>query len=584
MTDAPTRRSLPRSLLCGLWRIARGVVFVLGVIVLVVLVLSYVAFRHLRTEAAKPLPSQFTLAINLTHAPPDAPAPPAWLQLGEAQHTSLVRTIEAIDRASHDDRVKRIVIELGGGCCSLTSAEELHNAIERFRRRTGRKVVARAMSFDGITGLGAYVVATAASRIELSAAGDFGVSGIALQTPFAGKLLTTVGIDAQYEHIGKYKTYPQMFTRSQPTKANTEMLNSLAGSLYASALAPIAARLKQTPDQVKALLDQAPLSAGQAKQDHLIDQVLPLDARISHIGGAVAHLADYVADAPKPAAGATRVALIIAHGDIEAPSATGNAGSIDPRRLAGEISRAIDDKSVEAIVLRLDTPGGTVTGSALVGAEVARAATAHKPLIVSMGGTDASGGYWISSHGAVLVADPATLTGSIGVLGGKLSFAGLLDRIGVTVTGASRGTNALFDSPTVPWTQPQLQNLQGMLNLDYQQFVGWVAAGRHMSAAQVNAVGQGRVWTGVQAKTRGLVDRIGGYHEAFAAVRAALKLPVHAPLDIIDGNAAPGIHTLIAHLVKSANPLATAEIPVSLRALLALGHLHRLSMPPIVID
>lgn len=583
MNENLPQRSVLSGFLAILWGLVKIVVFGLGVLVLLALILSYAAVRRFEAANNKPLADHFALVLDLTHAPPDAARAPVWLRFGEAARPNLVEMIQAIDHAGHDGRVSGIDIELGSACCSLTTAEELHNAITRFRNETGKPVIARAMSLDGATGLGAYVVATAASRIELSAAGDFGVTGLALQTPFAAGLLKKVGVEPQFEHIGKYKTYPQMFTRSAPSKANAAMLDSLAGSLYKSVLAPIAARLGQTPAQVKALIDQAPLSADQAKQDHLVDAVLPVDARIDHFPGKTAGFEHYVADAPKPAAGATKVALIIAAGDIEAPSAKGDSGKIDPRHLAREISDALGDADTKAIVLRLDTPGGTVTGSALIGAEVARAQAMHKPLIVSMGGLDASGGYWVSSHGSVLVADPATLTGSIGVLGGKLSFGGLLGKLGVVVAGASRGANALFDSPTTPWTQPQLANLQGMLNLDYQQFVGWVASGRHMSAAQVNAIGQGRVWTGVQAKQRGLVDEIGGYHTAFDAVRAALKLPVHAPLDITNGNAKPGIHALIATAFQHANPLGIALLPPELAAVVRIGAMHRLTMLPIVI-
>ncbi|MGC9269801.1 S49 family peptidase [Acidiphilium sp.] len=583
MTETDQNPSLLGRIARLLWGFVKIVVFTLGVILLLIFVGSVAIVRHFEAQHDKPLANHFALLLNLANAPPDAAAPPALLRFGVAARPNLVQTIEAIDRAGHDAHVTGIDIELGSGCCSLTTAEELHNALARFRSESGKPVIARAMSLDGASGLGAYVVASAASSIELSEAGDFGVTGLALQTPFAAGLLQKVGVDAQFEHIGKYKTYPQLYTRSSPSKANTEMLDSLAGSLYDAALAPIAARLHQTPDQVKQLIDQAPLTADQAKADHLIDAVLPLDARIDHFPGHTASLADFVAHAPGPASGATKVALIIAHGDIEAPAATGDASNIDPRHLADEIGDALDNKSTKAIILRLDTPGGTVTGSALIGAEVARARTLHKPLIISMGALDASGGYWVSSHGAVLVADPATLTGSIGVLGGKLSFGGLLDKIGVSVAGASRGANALFDSPTTAWTKPQLANLQEMLNLDYAQFVGWVASGRHMSAAEVNAIGQGRVWTGVQAKQRGLVDQLGGYHTAFNAVRAALKLPVHAPLDITNGNATPGIHALLATMFQRANPLGIAELPPQMKALLALGNLHRLSMPPIEI-
>ncbi|CAG4928554.1 unnamed protein product [Acidocella sp. C78] len=563
-----------------LWRVARAAVFVVGLATIALAGAGAWGLHRLARQTVR-LPAHFVLTLDLQDAPPDVAASPALLARATGARPTLEQTIAAIDRAATDPRVRGIDILLGGGCCGLTTAEELHDALSRFRAVSHRQVVARAMSFDGAAGLGAYVVATAANRIELSDAGDFGVTGLALQSPFAADLLKMAGVEAQFAHIGKYKTYPELFTRSGPSAAATEMMNSLAGSLYESALVPIAARLKRSPDQVKALLDQAPFSAGQAKQDGLVDTVLPLSAQIAHVHGLHVRLAQYIAAMRSAPAGAPKVALIVAHGDINAPDAPERSGGIDPGRLAHEIAVAVADKSIRAIVLRLDTPGGTVTGSAMVGAEVAHAASVHKPLIVSMGALDASGGYWISSHGAVLVADPATLTGSIGVLGGKFSFGGLLARLGVNVSAASRGANALFDSAVTPWTPAQLASLQGQLDLDYQKFIGWVAAGRRMSPAQVNAVGQGRVWTGAQARSRGLVDRLGGYHAAFMAARALLHLPAGAPLDIVPGNAQPGLGVLIASLARRASPLGVAELPEPLRGLLALTRLHRLSMIPV---
>jgi len=585
MADSASSRPWPLRVIRGLWRTIRGIILVLGVLTLLAIIAMVIAIRRLPVPGPTPIPDHFALRIDLTQAPKDAEPSPAWLNFGAPSRPTLLQTIRAIDRAAADKRVTGIDIELGGGCCSLTTAEEIRDALARFHTASGKPIIARAMSFDGASGLGAYDIATAATRIELSAAGDFGVTGLALESPFAATLLQNVGVNAQFEHVGAYKTYPQLFTRSEPTAQNLEMLDSLAGSLYASAIAPIAERMNQTPASVEALIDQAPFGAEQAKRDHLVDAVLPLDARVGDFPGETVKLATYVDDAPTPPKDATHIALIIARGDIQAPSADVQPGSIAPRRLAGEIAHAIKDKSIKAILLRLDTPGGTVTGSAMVGAEVAAAAAAHKPLIVSMGGLDASGGYWISSHGAVLVADRATLTGSIGVLGGKLSFAPLLRKVGVTIAGASRGANADFDSSVKSWTPAQLASIQTMLAADYQQFVGWVASGRHLTAAAVDAVAQGRVWTGAQAKKRGLVDEIGGYHTALLAVRAALHLKPDAPLAI---NAAkPSLRNLLrAAILKDFaknNPLGMADLPPDLRAVLRIAQLHRLEMLPIVL-
>ncbi len=584
MNDRPLNDRPPRSgplrVLAGLWGLVKLVVFAFGVILLIGLIIGLLAVRHLRMAANKPLPVSYTLTLDLTQAPSDAPPPDRWLRFAQQPRPTLAETIIGIADAARDGHVKGIDIQLGDGCCSLTTAEELHDALSRYRAITGKPVIARAMSLDGAPGLGAYVIASAASRIELSQAGDFGVTGLSLATPFAGSALKAIGVNAQFEHIGAYKTYPQLFTRSSPSKANLAMLNSLADSLYASALAPIAERLRQSPDQVKALLDQAPFTPQSAQAHGLIDQVLPLDARIDAFPGRLASMARFIAAHPRHSG--AKIALIIAKGDIEAPSAEGAAGSIEPRRLNDELRRAVNDDSIKAIVLRLDTPGGTVTGSAMIGAEVA-AAAARKPLIISMGGYDASGGYWISSHGAKLIADPATLTGSIGVLGGKLSFGDLIKKIGLSVTTIARGANAGLDSPVDAWTPPQLAAQMTLLQADYQDFTHWVAQGRHMTAAQVDAVGQGRVWTGVQAKKRGLVDETGGYHTAFAAVRSMLHLPVHAPLEIVNGNESLSLHDLFSQAFAKANPLGLAALPPGLRATLALAHPHMLEMPPILV-
>lgn len=585
MADYFSFRSWPLRVIRGLWLTLRTIILVTGAVTLLLVIIAVSAIRHIAETSVKPLPPRFALSINLMDAPKDAEPVASWIQFGAAERPTLLQTIRAIDRAARDDRVTGIDVELGGTCCSLTTAEEIHNALARFHAATGKPITARAMSFDGVDGLGAYDIATAATRIEVSAAGDFGVTGLALQSPFAAALLQKLGVTAQFEHIGAYKTYPQLFTRSEPSQANREMLDSLAGSLYASAIAPIATRLHESPKTIEALVDQAPFGAEHAKRDRLVDSVLPLDVQIGDFGADTVKLRTYIETAPVPPKDATRIALIIARGTIEEPSAAEQPGSIAPQHLVRQLAEAIKNPSIKAILLRLDTPGGTVTGSAMVGAEVATAAAAHKPLIVSMGELDASGGYWISSHGAMLVADPATLTGSIGVLSGKLSFAPLLRHVGVTITGASRGDNANFDSAVKAWTPVQLASVKVMLNHDYERFVAWVASGRHMTPAAVEAVAQGRVWTGVQAKRRGLVDKIGGYHTALLAIRAALHLKPDAPLAIHVARLSLKdlLQDELLRKLAGNNPLGLADLPPELRAAAWAVQLHRLEMFPLVL-
>ncbi|HQT68376.1 MAG: acid phosphatase [Rhodospirillales bacterium 20-60-12] len=571
-----------------IWMIFRFGLIGIGVITLAFILLVAGLAEHFKHGEIHKMPDHYVLNINLTQGIPDKQNESPFESLQFNQTPTLVNTLLAIDNAAHNPQVEGVQVKLGGGCCSLTTAEELHNALMRYRKISFMPVTAIADSFDGAPGLGSYDIATAANKIEMSAAGDFSVTGLSLETPFAGALLTQIGVSAQFPKMGAYKSYPETFTRTGPSDANSLMLNSLADSLYTSFLAPVAERMKQTPAQISALIDAAPYTPADAKAKGLIDEIIPLTGLPEQAGIKHVKLADYIKAEDHAPVDATKIGLIIASGDIEAPSANGGSGdNIEPAKLAAELAHAIKDKSIKAIILRVDSPGGTVTGSAVIGAELAKAADAHKPVIVSMGGLAASGGYWISSHGAKIVADPATLTGSIGVFAGKFSYGGLLQKLNVSLDAVSRGANAGLDDPATTWTPAQMAAVQTMIEGNYQQFVGWVAAGRHMTPAQIEAIAQGRVWTGAQAVQNGLVDQLGGYNTSFAVVRQALGLKPNAPIDLVNAEPEPSLHEILAKALSKANPLsnvrAAALLPAPLQMLMKLQNQQRLEMLPIEI-
>jgi len=419
---------------------------------------------------------------------------------------------ENLRKAKVDERIQAVVLRLGLLQCDWAKANEMRESILDFRR-SGKKIYAlieEAPDFDM-----EYFVATACDRIILHPLGWLGVNGIGGYVPFLKGSLDKLGIRAEFEHVEEYKTAYNMFTETGFTPPHREEMESLYADLFSQYVATVAAARGKTEAEFRALVDRGFFQGEQAKAAGLVDDCLYEDevqALLRRDGRTVlpVRFDDYSRVKPSSVGlerGPGKVALIYAVGTIM----TGESmpGILGGSTVARWIRTARTDASVKAVVLRIDSPGGSSVGSDVIWREVVLAKK-EKPVIVSMSDVAGSGGYWIAMSATKIVAAPQTLTGSIGVLAGKFSIDGLLEKLGVTSEKLVFGEKADVFSPFRPFTADERKILKDEILWTYDQFLSRAAEGRGLAREEVDAVGRGRVWTGRQAKDIKLVDELGG--------------------------------------------------------------------------
>jgi protease-4 len=339
-------------------------------------------------------------------------------------------------------------------------------------------------------------------------------------------------VKADFEQRYQYKTAVNGYLYDDYTPAHRESDLSWMGSVYDSAIAAAASDRKTSPQALKTLIEAGPYDAADAKAKGLIDklgQVREAEQALVDRAGDGAKLidiGDYASNGAASAIGAPVVAVVSAEGDIVTGPGGAGVGSqnIDADDVAEALYAAANDKSVKAIVFRESSPGGSDTASEEILAAV-RAAKAVKPVVISMGTYGASGGYWIASQASAIVAEPTTLTGSIGVFGGKIVFAPALAKFGVDMRDLSVGGQyANADSPTAEFTPQQRAAFAASIDRVYAGFIQRVADGRHLTPDRVREIAKGRVWTGAQAKDLGLIDELGGFYQAVDKAKALAGL------------------------------------------------------------
>ncbi len=508
--------------------------------VVVFLVLVAAVFLIVGLAEGDGLPSKMVLSLDLRRSPPDSSTNPAF-DFGR-RTLSVMDTVLALDRAGRDSRVKGAFVRVGQGGLSVAQAEEIGAALQRFRA-TGRFVIAYAGGFLD-TGLGDYLAAASADQIWMQPRSPFGPAGPAVGGIFLRGLFDKIQAVPQIVKRADYKSAADMYMEKGRTEPDREQTNAFLQSWYDSAVAAIASERKLDAKAVTAALQASPQFAEDAKRARLVDQLGYDDdaktaARTRADGARFVTIANYDRSTEEAGAlgGGPRVALIEAAGEIV--DGTADHGVFgDNKIIAGDdyeeaFRKATKDKSVKAILFRIDSPGGSVTASDQILNAVKKAEAAGKPVIVSMGPLAASGGYYVSCAANKIVAEPATLTGSIGVLTGKVSLGKSLGLIGVGADDMGVGKNALFDSGIEPYTPEQLANLNNQADVIYGDFLQKVATGRKLPLAKVEEVAKGRVWTGADAASRGLVDEIGTFWTAAADVKKALGVSADTRLSFM---------------------------------------------------
>lgn len=486
------------------------------------------------------VPAAAILTLDVDGNLPDAPRNDGLLALLKPQQASLRDVVDALDKAGRDPRVKGLLLRIGGGDIGFAQAQELRDAIDAFRAK-GKIAFATSDSFGEFApGTRAYYLASACDEVWLQPLGMVGLVGLRAEEPFFRGTLDKLGLVPRFDQREQYKTAANPLTQTKMTDAEREQLQSLLGSLLDQIVAGVSDGRKLAPDRVRDLIAGGPYLAKDALADHLVDHLgyagEALDALKARTGaGAKAiRLANYLESVGRMHVSGPLVALIyadglMARGKSDSGALFGN-GVMGSDSVVHAFRLAAKDKKVRAIIFRIDSPGGSAVAAESIWNAVKQARAAGKKVIVSMGGVAGSGGYYIAADADKIVAEPGTLTGSIGVVAGKILVGGLLNKIGADADAVQTSDNAALFSAIEDFSPQGHQQFEAALDATYAGFKSRVAEGRHMSAAEVEAVAKGREWTGAQAKNAKLVDSLGGYDAAIALAKA--EIGVSATQDI----------------------------------------------------
>jgi protease-4 len=462
---------------------------------------------------------------------------------GEAR-LDLRETIKRLEKAAKDKSVAGLVLDIQSPELGRGKVEELREAIQRFRA-SGKKVYATldsAMPAD-------YLVACACDEIIMPETGELMLPGVHAEAMFYHGLLAKLGVEADYIHIGAYKSYAEAMTRDNFSEPVRENMNSLIDSLYDDMITTIVKDRPISIAQAKEVVDTGLLSAQKAKELGLIDRVAYIDTWrkdlsekydadplvfVKNYGrkevdtdfsgpmGFLKLMQTMMGGGSSSSEGhGKKIAIVYAVGPISTGKSETNVfgdESIGSTTIIEALREANEDKQVVAIVLRVDSPGGSALASDLIWHETQ---VLKKPLVASMGDVAASGGYYISMGAKKIIAAPSTITGSIGVVGGKMALTGLYDKLGITTETIERGKNSGLFSSSGKFTDSQREVVKKMMEETYDQFTDKASKGRKMPLDKLKGLAGGRIYTGRQAKENGLVDELGSLHDA---VNEAKKL------------------------------------------------------------
>jgi protease IV len=537
--------------------VRRGIGLVLGFMGLIV-VLSMISVLTLYVFASRGpnVADQSILVVRpggmLVESRPDDPIAQV---LGD-EGVSVRGMVESLRKAKRDPRISAVLLRPSAVQTPFwAKLQELRDAVADFRE-SGKPVVA----FLEYGGDREYYLATAASQIFLLPGSPLDVSGIASYEVFLRGALDKIGAQPDFLQIGAYKTAPNQLTQTGMTPEHRAMSEWLNRDLYDQLVLGIAQARGKTPGEVRALLDEGPFAPQDALRAGLVDGLAYLDQLDDRVEALSADAdgdrfveesdyqrvsADSVGIDPE-----SRIAVLTAAGVITSGKSAFdplNGAIVGSDTVVEQIRRIRDDDSIRAIVVRIDSPGGSATASDVIWRElmITRDAKPQRPIIASMSDLAASGGYYIAMPAHVIVAEPGTLTGSIGIFGGKIAIGGTLDKIGVATETIASGKNASLGSPFEPFTPDQRDKLMSYMRVFYDDFVQKAAASRRRSVAQIDAVAQGRVWTGQQAREQGLVDMLGGLDTAVAVAKQRAGIPADEDVELVSY---PARRTLIEAL------------------------------------
>ena len=552
--------------------ILAGIFAVVVFVALLGLAIIFAAFR----KGEPTIRNNSLLTLRVSGALPDySPDDPLKKFFGGPDQ-SLTGLVMQFKKAKVDKRIKAVLLDIDMSGAGWGKAEEIRDAIKDFRT-SGKPVYA----FIELGLNKEYYIATACDKIYVPPPGELFINGLAADVMFFRGSLDKLGVYPDIYQIGKYKSAGDMFTQKEMTDAHREYINSLLDDLFNRYVQTIAEARHKTPEEVRALIDNAPYNGGQAKAAGLIDEVAYRDEVEKQIKAMLGYKetdtfypvrAEYRDVSPESLGlnEGERIAVIYATGEIgsgRSENSPSGDQSIGSDTLSRAVTDAAADKSIKAIVIRVDSPGGSGLASDIIWRAV-EAANQKKPVVISMSDVAASGGYYISASAAKIVAQPSTITGSIGVVAGKPVMKGLYDWLGITNEYVLRGKTAGMFRETEKFSDDERVKFEEWIKTTYyQDFVPKVAKGRKKDPQFIDSVGQGRVWTGGQAKERGLVDEFGGLDRAIEVAKQLANIPADKGVERV---ILPYPQTLLQQLLMSGNENSNTQLAQQRAVLAAL--------------
>ena len=548
------KRKLKWKILPIIWLALKRMATIVGFLVLLNIFLGILlfAFGPSQKGAAPSLPSEMVLFLKFEDGLSDMPAPPSFAD-PFAQNAPTVRDIvDALDAAAADKRVKGIVARMYPGNFSLVHVTEIRAALKRFRD-TGKFAHIYSSSFgEGGGGLGRYYLASAFDQIWMQPLGVVDISGVHAEVPYLRGTLDKIGVRPQFFKRKEYKTAYESITDKAMSSENRAMLGQIVADIRTEILDRVPAEREMSVKAFEELVDRGLFTSREAEQAKLITHADYADVLLDNIAEEVtgerdydaldlvnfAHYVQVVKDKQNGlmSSGKAKVALVHAVGAIM-PSGDAGGFADDGIAAADEIAPAIlnasKEDAVKAIVLRIDSPGGSPAASESILRAVEKAQERGKIVVVSMGSTAASGGYWIAAYADRIFALPTTLTGSIGVVGGKFALREVFTKMGVNWDTVEWGENSGLWSLNSTFSDSEQERFNAMLDHVYDSFISRVAKGRGMDKAEVDKVAGGRVWTGRRALNAGLVDELGGLEDAMDFVAQALGKEARSDLKVV---------------------------------------------------
>ena len=503
--------------------------------------MAIVLFAVIRTKGT--VPSKTILEANFDKSfleeLPDTPA----ARLMSTDRQSLRDVVDTLDRGASDDRVVGMIARVGAAPMPMAQIQEIRDAVLRFRAHK-KFAFAYSETFGEFgPGNGAYYLATAFDKIYLQPSGDVGLTGLIMESPFIKGTLGKLGVTFHGDHRYEYKAALNFYTESKYTDAHKEEMTSIMNSWFNQMKDGICAARQIAPDKIQSIVDAGPYLGKEAVDAGLVDGVAYRDevyGRVRAQAGGNAellYLDKYLDRAGSPHDHGRKIALVYGVGAV-----TRGKSDFDPVQgeqtmgsdtVASAIRAAANDEHVKAILFRVDSPGGSYVASDTIWREVVNARKAGKPVIVSMGNLAGSGGYFVAMAADKIVAQPGTITASIGVLGGKMLTSGLWDKVGLSWDEVHQGDKATMFTGTHDYTPAEWGRFEAWLDRVYVDFTGKVADGRRLPKEKVLEIAKGRIWSGQDAKTLGLVDELGGYDTALRLAKKAAGIPESDEVKIV---------------------------------------------------